>query len=125
MGLHVVRTVDGSELAAVGELGRGARAAAMARRRALAAGRTALPLAHPRARSAPSEQERGAGASRADAIPAAATSVATDGVAAARRGRALSMQRRRQLAQGKQALNGGRTAAAGAPAFTIHRGGAD
>ncbi|HVM04297.1 MAG TPA: hypothetical protein VM242_03900 [Acidimicrobiales bacterium] len=50
-------------------------------------------------------------------------------MAAARLGRALSMQRRRQLSRGKQALNGGadRTtgdAGAGAPAFTVVRGGA-
>ncbi len=47
---------------------------------------------------------------------------------AARDGRAAAMQRRRQLSQGKQALNGGgdRTAAAagaGAPAFIVLRGG--
>jgi hypothetical protein len=48
---------------------------------------------------------------------------------AARDGRAAAMQRRRQLAQGKRALNGGRdrTAAATgarAPVFVVHRGGA-
>ena len=48
---------------------------------------------------------------------------------AARDGRAAAMQRRRQLSQGKRALNGGgdRAAAAtgaGAPAFIILRGGA-
>ena len=47
---------------------------------------------------------------------------------AARGGRAAATLRRRQLSQGKQALNGGgRTAAAagaGAPAFIVHRGGA-
>ncbi len=45
---------------------------------------------------------------------------------AARDGRAAAMQRRRQLSQGKQALNGrgDRTAAAaGAPVFIVHRGG--
>jgi len=54
--------------------------------------------------------------------------VAINGVAAARLGRALSMQRRRQLSQGKQALTGGgeRTAAAaaaGGRAFVVLRGG--
>ena len=48
---------------------------------------------------------------------------------AARDGRAAAMQRRRQLSQGKQALNdgGNRTAAAAgirAAAFIVHRGGA-
>jgi hypothetical protein len=49
---------------------------------------------------------------------------------AARDGRAAAMQRRRQLSQGKQALNGGggnRTAAAAgirSAAFIVHRGGA-
>ena len=48
---------------------------------------------------------------------------------AAREGRAAAMLRRRQLAQGKQALNGGgdraaTTAGAGAPAFVVLRGGA-
>ncbi len=46
----------------------------------------------------------------------------------ARDGRTAAMQRRRQLSQGKQALNGGdgRTAAAagaGAPVLVVHRGG--
>ncbi|HWI05311.1 MAG TPA: hypothetical protein VNT52_16020 [Acidimicrobiales bacterium] len=48
---------------------------------------------------------------------------------AARDGRAAAMLRRRQLAQGKQALNGGgdratAAAGAGAPAFIVLRGGA-
>jgi hypothetical protein len=48
---------------------------------------------------------------------------------AARDGRAAAMQRRRQMSQGKQALNDGvnRTAAAAgirAAAFIVHRGGA-
>jgi len=45
----------------------------------------------------------------------------------ARDGRAAAMQRRRQLAKGKRALNAGRTPAgsvAGAPALTVYRGGA-
>jgi hypothetical protein len=45
--------------------------------------------------------------------------VATDGVPPARLARAFSMQRRRQLAQGKGALNG-----AGTPAYVVYRGGA-
>ncbi len=48
---------------------------------------------------------------------------------AARDGRAAAMRRRRQLSQGKRALNGGsdRRAAAArarAPVFVVHRGGA-
>ena len=40
---------------------------------------------------------------------------------AARDARAAAMARRRQLSQGKQALNGG---GANAPALVVHRGGA-
>ena len=48
---------------------------------------------------------------------------------AARDGRAAAMQRRRQLSQGKQALNDGENRAAAAAgirtaAFIVHRGGA-
>ena len=78
------------------------RAAAMSRRRALAAaGRSALGSTHP-ITSTPAKMV-----------------VAADGVPPARLARAFSMQRRRQLSQGKQALNG-----AGTPAFVVYRGGA-
>ena len=45
---------------------------------------------------------------------------------AARYGRAAAMLRRRQLSQGKQALNGGgaATGGAGVPALIVYRGGA-
>jgi len=48
---------------------------------------------------------------------------------AARDGRAAAMARRRQLSQGKRALNGGRdrtaaAAAAGRPVLIVHDGGA-
>ncbi len=48
---------------------------------------------------------------------------------AARHGRAAAMQRRRQLSQGKRALNGGRNrtaaaAGAGRPVLIVHDGGA-
>jgi hypothetical protein len=111
MGTYVDQTADSGDLAARRDAARDGRAAAMSRRRALAAGRSAL---------APAQVRTGA---------PGGTASATDGVAAARLGRALSMQRRRQLSQGKQALNGGgdRTAAEAAvraPAFVVHRGGA-
>ena len=108
MGMYEDQTADRGDRAALRDAARDGRAAAMSRRRALAAGRSALAPAHERVRSGAAS--------------------ATDGVAAARLGRALSMQRRRQLSQGKQALNGGgdRTAAA-APVrvrpFVVHRGG--
>ncbi len=101
MGKHVAQTADTGDLAAP-------RDSARERRRALAASRRRA-LAD---QSAPAE-----------------TPVAINGVAAARLGRALSMQRRRQVSQGKQALNGGgdRTpaeAGAEARAFIVYRGGA-
>ncbi len=144
MRMYVVQTADSGDLAALRDAARDGRAAAMSRRRALAAGRSALAPAHERVRTGFREAELRTPAAAVDATPRAApngqgtpsgvqgtpggTAVATDGVAAARLGRALSMQRRRQLSQGKQALNGGgdRTAAAagaGAPVFIVHRGG--
>ena len=101
MGMHVVQTADTGDLAALRDAARDGRAAAASRRRALAADQ-----------SAPAE-----------------TPVAINGVAAARLGRALSMQRRRQMSQGKQALNGSgeRTPAESgtkARAFIVYRGGA-
>ena len=101
MAMPVVQSADSGDLAAPRDAARYGRAAAMARRRALVAGRSALLTTHPTA-STPR-----------------ATVVATDGVPPARLARAFSMQRRRQVSQGKQALNG-----AGAPAFVVNRGGA-
>ena len=98
MDMNVDQTAGSGDLAAPRYAARYGRAAAMSRRRALAAGRSALPTRHPAA-STP----------RVTAV---------DGVPPARLARALSMQRRRQLSQGKQALN------AGAPAFVVYRGGA-
>ncbi len=97
MDMYVGQTADSGDLAAP----RYGRAAAMARRRAVAAGRSALAPTHPTA-ATPREMV-----------------VATDGVPPARLARAFSMQRRRQLSQGKRALNG-----AGPPAFVVYRGGA-
>ncbi len=109
--MYVVQTADSSDRAAPRDAARYGRAAAMSRRRALAAGRSALAPAHPTA-STPRRMV-----------------VAADGVPPARLARALSMQRRRQLSQGKRALNGGgdRTgdaAGAGERTFIVHRGGA-
>ncbi len=101
MDLYVDQTADSGNRAAPGDAARYGRAAAMSRRRALAAGRSALGTTDPTA-STPR-----------------ATVVATDGVPPARLARAFSMQRRRQLSQGKRALNG-----AGTPAFVVYRGGA-
>jgi hypothetical protein len=100
MGMHEVPAADSGDLAAPRDASRYGRAAAMSRRRALAAGRSALAPPHP---TAPAPRR---------------TVVAADGVPPARLARAISMQRRRQLSQGKQALN------AGAPAFVVYRGGA-
>ena len=105
MAMHVVETVDSSDraapLAAPLAAARDGRVAAMSRRRALAAGRPSSAITHP-TESTP----RGSG-------------VTTDGLPPARLARALSMQRRRQLSQGKRALNG-----AGTPVFVVYRGGA-
>jgi hypothetical protein len=116
MRLHVVQTADSGDLAALRDAPRDGRAAAMSRRRALAAGRSALAPAYERVGTGFREAELRAPEAAVDATPPA------------RLGRALSMQRRRQLSQGKQALNGGgdRTAAAagsGAPVFIVHAGG--
>jgi hypothetical protein len=101
MDMNVVQPADSGDLAAPRDAARHGRVAAMSRRRALAAGRSALAPTPPTA-STPLKMV-----------------VATDGVPPARLARAFSMQRRRQLSQGKRALNG-----AGTPALVIHRGGA-
>jgi hypothetical protein len=145
MRVHVVQTADSGDRGALRDRARHGRAVATPRRRALAYDRSALAPSHERVRTGPPEAELRAPAAAGDATrPAAAdgratrsgahgapeaTAVPINGVAAARLGRALSMQRRRQLSRGKQALNGGadRTtgdAGAGAPAFTVVRGGA-
>ncbi len=101
MDMHVVQGADSGDPAAPRDAARYGRAAAMSRRRALAAGRSALATTNPTA-STPKRMV-----------------VATDGVPPARLARAFSMQRRRQLSQGQRALNG-----AGTPAFVVYRGGA-
>ena len=131
-GMYVVQTGHSGDLGALRDAGRDGRAAAMSRRRALAAGRSALGPAHERVRTGLREAElRAPAASNGQGAPNGGqwTAVVTDRVADAHLGRALSMQRRRQLSQGKQALNGGGdatvgAASAGAPALIVHRGGA-
>jgi hypothetical protein len=98
MAMPVDQSADSGDVAAPRDPARHGRAAAMSRRRALAAGRSALPTPAP---------------------PPKTTVVAADGVPPARLARAFSMQRRRQLSQGQQALNG-----VGAPVFVVYPGGA-
>jgi hypothetical protein len=118
MRMHVVQIADIGDPGARRDPAHHGRAAAMSRRRALAAGRSALAPAREQVRTGPGEAELRAPATSVDATPPTASN-----------GRALSMQRRRQLSQGKQALNGegDRAAAAagtGAPTFIVLRGGA-
>ena len=101
MDMNVVQPADSGDLAAPRDAARHGRAAAVSRRRALAAGGSALAPADPTS-STPRKMV-----------------VTTDGVPPARLARAFSMQRRRQLSQGKRALNG-----AGTPALVVYRGGA-
>ena len=141
MGVHGAQTADTGDLAALRDAAREGRAAAMSRRRALAAGQSAPALALVRGfrgselrAAAAAGDARLPGGSSGHCAPSGAptpaeTPVGINGVAAARLGRALSMQRRRQMSQGKQALSGGgdRTpaeAGAQARAFIVYRGGA-
>ena len=140
MRMNVVQTADTGDLAALRDAARNARSAAMSRRRALAAGQSALAPAQARVRTGFRESELRAPAAAGDAeLPTPSsgqgaqaptqTPVAINGVAAARLGRVLSMQRRRQMSQGKQALDGGgdrppTEAGAEARAFIVYRGGA-
>ncbi|MGH9165575.1 MAG: CsoS2 family carboxysome shell protein, partial [Acidimicrobiales bacterium] len=96
----------------------GGRAVSMQRRRQLSQGKQALNGA-----AAPPAASNGQGPSNGTLRAPERTAVATNGVGDAHGGRAVSMERRRQLSQGKQALSAGgeRTAAAagagtGAPA---------
>jgi len=132
MGMYAVQAADAGELAASRDAARHGRAAAVSRRRALAAGRSALTPAQERVRTGLREAEvrapasangapPTAGAERAgtEAEPAAETQpvveprpapegrgATSSALASAQSGRDLSMQRRRRLSQGKQALAG-------------------
>jgi hypothetical protein len=124
MGFYAVQTASSGDLAELGDAASGGRAAAVSRRRQLSQGKQALNGAGAPP-AAESQQANGAGAPPAASNGQASngqgaqngaqgapggTGVATNGVPEAELGRALSKQRRRQLSQGKQALNG-----AGAP----------
>jgi len=116
MRMYVVQTPDGGDLTELCDAARDGRAAAMARRRSLAAGRAAL---------APAAEQGCTGLPEADVR---APGAAVDATPPARLARSISMQRRRQLAKGKRALNGGgdrtaATAGAGAPVLVVYRGG--
>ena len=138
MGMYAVDTADPAELAALGDAARNGRAAATLRRRALSQGKQALngngdrtraangagPLPgaenlHANGAGAPPVasdghgDSNGHGASNGTQEAPSGTAGAGDGVASAHFGRAVSMERRRQLSQGKQALNGGSDRRAG------------
>jgi hypothetical protein len=116
--MRVVQTADSGDPGALRDAARHGRAAAMSRRRALAAGRSALAPARERVQTGSGEAELRAPAAAVGPTPPTASN-----------GRAVSMQRRRQLSQGKQALNSGgdrtsATAVAGAPSLIVLPGGA-
>jgi hypothetical protein len=125
--MYAVDAAEGADLAELGTSARDGRAAAVARRRQASQGIQALNgggngMAATGDTSAPAAAANGGG-NGAGAPPAASngqgasngtqgapegTAFATDGVAAAAQaGRAVSKQRRRQLSQGQEALNGG------------------
>ena len=114
MGMYAVDTADTADLAEIRDAARNGRAVATMRRRQLSQGKQALNGA-----GAPSAEDldtNGAGAPPAAAngqVPSNGTprdpertAVATNGGGDAHGGRAVSMERRRQLSQGKEALNG-------------------
>jgi hypothetical protein len=142
MGMYAVQADDSGELDALSTAARDGRATARLRRVALSQGKQALNGDNGRTAAgggagapsgaenlygngagAPPVASNGQGAANGGQGAPAGAAVGTNGAAGAAGallGRAVSMQRRRQLSQGKQALNGdnGRTAAeggAGAP----------
>ncbi len=114
MGMYAVDTADAAELGRLRDAARGGRAAAALRRRQLSQGKQALngagapPAAENlqanAAGAAPAAN--GQGAPNGTQVAQEERSVPTDPVAAAHFGRSVSMERRRQLSQGKQALKG-------------------
>ncbi len=122
MGMYAVQADDSGDLAALGDAARNGRTAAASRRRQMSQGKVALngdgvsPAAenqHGNGAGAPPAAENGQGAPSGAQGDPGDTAVATDGVAAAHFGRAVSKQRRRQMSQGKQALNGDGASPAG------------
>ena len=115
MGMYAVDTADAAELAELRDAARGGRAAATMRRRQLSQGKQALNGAGSPV-NGENVQGNGAGAAPAASNGRGApngtqeapreTAAPTDAVAAAHFGRSVSMERRRQLSQGKQALKG-------------------
>ena len=131
MGMYAVDTADGADLAEFSNASRDGRAAAMSRRVAQTQGKQALngagdpPAAenlHANGAGAASgAAPNGHGASNGTQEAPRPTTAASDAVAGAHSGRAVSMQRRRQMSQGKQALDG----AGGLPAAeNVHANGA-
>ena len=115
MGMYAVDTADAAELAELRDASRGGRAAATLRRRQLSQGKQALngPGAPPDGESlqtngagAASAAPNGQGAPNGTQGAQEERAVPTDAVAAAHFGRSVSMERRRRMSQGKQALNG-------------------
>ena len=129
MGMYAVQPAD--DLGEFSGAARNGRAVAKSRRLQMSQGRQALNGAGNGAGAPPAAESRQVDA--AEAPPAApngqGASSAAEGVGIADAGRAISMQRRRQLSQGKRALNGGRdrtaaAAGAGRPVLIVHDGGA-
>ena len=135
MGMYAVDTADPSDLAKLSTAASDGRAAATARRRQLSQGMQALNGAV----GAPADENlqangagtlpapenlhanggaasNGHGASNGAQAGPEATAIPSDGAAAATFGRNVSMERRRQLSQGKQALNGNGNGAGAPPA---------
>src|SRR5947209_8053525 len=133
MGMYAVDTADAADLGEFSSAARNGRSAAAERRRLLSQGKQALngagngavatngasapPAAenrHANGAGAPPVASNGHGPSNGTQEVPEGTAVASNGVAAASNGvdaahfgRAVSKERRRQLSQGKQALNGG------------------
>ena len=115
MGMYAVDTADAAELGELRDAARGGRAAARSRRSQLSQGKQALTGAGAPPAGA-NLQANGAGvvpAASGQGAPNGAQgaqeqrAVPTDAVASAHSGRSVSMERRRQMSQGKVALNGG------------------
>ena len=127
MGMYAVDTADTDDLAELRDAARNGRSVSMERRRRLSQGKQALNGAgaangvenldangaetvHANGAGAPPAASDGRRPSKSAQAAPERTAVASNGVGDAHLGRSVSMERRRQLSQGKQALNG-----AGAP----------
>ncbi|MDQ6615172.1 MAG: hypothetical protein M3083_10575, partial [Actinomycetota bacterium] len=116
MGMYAVQADDSGELTELSTAARDGRTVAKLRRVALSQGMQALngdgvQLAAENLQvngaGAPPAASNGQTATNGAQGAPEATAVATNGVASSHLGRAISMERRRQLSQGKQAMNGG------------------